>query len=477
MNTHRLLSFVLVLAALFIFPKDAGAKASAKPNVIIIFADDLGWGDLGCYGQKKYTTPHLDRMAAEGARLTDFYSAAPFCAPSRAALLTGRYQFRSGMTQNPAPDEPNRSGFGIPQDEVMLGELFQKAGYRTACVGKWHLGHTPEYYPQRHGFHEYLGILYSNDMRPVQILNGTNVVEYPVIQANLTKKYTARALQFVEKNKSRPFFLYLPHAMPHKPLAASEDFYKKSGAGLYGDVIQELDWGVGEVFRKLKQLKLDEKTLVFFTSDNGAWYGGDNGGLRGMKSTTWEGGIRVPLLAWWPGKISPGHVSRQPAIMMDLFVTSLVAAGIQPPQDRVLDGRDILPLLTGNAPSPHEFLFSMRGDELKTIRSGKWKLHGSPPGPGGKFKPMSPDEKWVDKRGPDGVTIIAQYEQGHPSDYPGVYTGDDGKVGALFDLESDPAEQHDVSGKYPEVANKLKARFDQMNQEVKTELARRKGTQ
>ena len=236
----------------------AGATAALiteRPNVIVILADDMGWGDLGCYAHPTFKTPNLDRMAREGARLTQFYTPAAYCAPTRASLMTGRYQFRSGMTSNPTPDAtPAADKIGLPASEVTLAEKFKSAGYRTGMIGKWHLGHHPEFYPTRHGFDEYLGILYSNDMRPVRLFDGEKVVEYPLVMATLTRRYTERALSFLEQNKAKPFFLYFAHAMPHKPLAASEDFYKKSGAGLYGDAMAELDWSVGQVLVKLKEL-------------------------------------------------------------------------------------------------------------------------------------------------------------------------------------------------------------------------------
>jgi len=450
----------------------ASSSESSNPNVIVILADDLGYGDLGCYGHPTFKTPNLDRMASEGARLTQFYTPVPYCAPTRASLMTGRYPFRSGMTRNPAPDEPGQSDFGLPASEVTLAEAFKAAGYRTGMIGKWHLGHKPEFYPTRHGFDEYLGILYSNDMRPVRLMDGDTVAEYPLVQATLTKRYTERAVKFIEANRARPFFLYLAHAMPHKPLAASEAFYKKSGAGLYGDAMAELDWSVGQVFATLKELGLDDKTLVLFTSDNGPWYGGSTGGLRGMKGLTWDGGLRVPFVARWPGKIPAGHVSHEPAIMMDVFATALTTAGIAPPKDRVIDGRDIMPLLTSNAKSPHNALFSLGGDQLRTVRSGKWKLHGRPPG---NPRVLKSGEPWVDKRAPDGVTILAPYEQTGPSQFPGVLTGDETKAGSLFDLEADRAEQHDVAVQHPGVVKRLQALYDEMNQQVTQATAERKG--
>ena len=458
----KLLLLAIIISALPCF---------AHTNVIILLADDMGYGDLSCYGQKKYKTPNIDQMAKDGAKLTDFYVPCPYCAPTRAALMTGRYQFRSGITRNPAPDE-GINEIGIPDEEITLGQAFQKAGYRTCCIGKWHLGHLPKFYPTRHGFNEYLGILYSSDMRPVQVMDGNKTNEYPVILANLTKKYTAKAVGFIEKNKEKPFFLYFAHHLPHKPLAASEDFYKKSGAGLYGDAVQELDRSVGEVFKKLRDLHLDTNTLVFFTSDNGPWYGGSSGGLRGMKGHTWEGGIREPLIAWLPGKIPAGHVSHEPAIIMDLFSTSLLACGVRVPQDRYIDGKNIMPILTSSAQTPHEALFAMSGDRLACVRSGKWKLHVVPPKP---VKTMRPDEKWIDKRAPDGVTIIAPFEQAHPSEYPSVLTGDETKSMSLFDLEKDPSEQHDVAAQHPDVVARLKAMFDEMNAQVPAHVEKKKG--
>jgi uncharacterized sulfatase len=436
----------------------AGPQASSvpRPNVVLILADDLGYGDLGCYGHPTFKTPVLDRLAREGARLTDFYVPVPYCAPSRGTLLTGRYPFRHGVVQNPCPDA-GVNDVGIAQSEVLLSEALKAAGYATCCVGKWHLGHKPEFYPRRHGFDEYLGILYSNDMRPVRLIDGEGVVEYPVVQCTLTQRYTHRALEFIEKNRARPFFLYLPHAMPHKPLAASEDFYKKSGAGLYADVIAELDWSVGEILAKLKALDLDTKTLVIFTSDNGPWFGGSTGGLRGMKGSTFEGGIRVPLLARWPGKIPAGHVAHAPAGTIDVLPTVLKLAGVEIPQDRLIDGRDIWPLLTSDAPSPHEALFAMQGARLATVRSGQWKLHVLAPG---RTAPREKVDDWIDPRAPDGVTLLAPYEQYKPSAYPGIHTGDQPKPMMLFDLQSDPAEQHDVAAKHPEVVKRLKQLYD-----------------
>ena len=439
------------------------AADAGKPNLVIILADDLGYGDLSGYGNAKYQTPHLDRMAAEGAKLTHFNCPASFCAPTRASLMTGRYPFRCGMTSNPAPDGgPDADGLHLPESEVTLAQLLKQAGYATGMVGKWHLGHAkPEWLPTHRGFDEYFGIPYSNDMRPVQLLEGDRRVEYPVVQATLTQRYTARALDFIERNRAHPFFLYLPHAMPHKPLAASEAFYKKSGGGLYGDAVAELDWSVGEVLAKLKALGLAENTLVVFTSDNGATFGGSTGGLRGMKGGSYEGGYRVPCLAWWPGKIPAGHLSAQPAVMMDLFATALKVAGVTPP-DRVIDGRDILPLFTSDAKSPHEVIFGQKSAQLATVRDAQWKLHVLVPGIG-LASSYKPGDHRTDPRAPDGVTILAPYEQATPDQLPGLTTGDAPKPMQLFDLQADPGEQHDVAAEHADVAERLKKAFDEMN--------------
>ena len=456
------MKFTITLFALLAF--FGGHSSAAQPNIVLILADDLGYGDLACYGHAKFKTPNLDRMAAEGAKLTHFNCPMAYCAPTRASLMTGRYPFRCGMNQNPAPDGgPDANGLHLPESEVTLAQLLKQTGYATGMVGKWHLGHAkPEWLPTHRGFDEYYGIPYSNDMRPVQVLDGDRRVEYPVVQATLTQRYTARALDFIERNRARPFFLYLPHAMPHKPLAASEDFYQKSGAGLYGDAVAELDWSVGQVLAKLKALGLAENTLVIFTSDNGATFGGSTGGLRGMKSSSYEGGYRVPCIAWWPGRISASHVSTQPAVMMDLFATALKVAGVVPPAERVIDGRDILPLFTSDAMSPHEVIFGQQAAKLATVRDARWKLHVLKPGIGlaATYKPS--DHK-TDPRAPDGVTILAPYEQATPDQLPGVQTGDAPAAMQLFDLQNDPGEQHDVAAQHADVVERLKRAFDEMN--------------
>ena len=439
------------LAAAFLALAMAGTSPAVesqvkRPNVIIILAK----------------TPNLDRMAVEGARLMHFNCPAPFCAPTRASLITGRYPFRCRMTSNPAPDSGFLSnGIGLPLSEITLPDLFHRAGYATGMVGKWHLGHSkPEFYPTHRGFEEFFGILYSNDMRPVQILEDDKVVEYPVVQATLTQRYTERALKFIERNKNKPFFFYFAHAMPHKPLAASEKYYKKSSTGLYGDVIAELDVSVGQVLAKVKELGLEERTLIVFTSDNGPWFGGSSGGLRGMKGTSWEGGYRVPFIARWPGTIPAGQTSAEPAVMMDLFATVLKAAAIAPSSDRVIDGADMLPLLTSAAKSPHNVIFGHQGAKLATVRDARWKLHVLAANE--RRDNLRPGERWIDPRAPDGVTLLAPYEQYQPVDYPGLRTGDPAAPMALFDLVADPGEQHNVAAEHPDEVKRLKALFDEM---------------
>ncbi len=462
----RGLTLFLLAAVLGAQPQVQAADPLRRPNIVLILADDMGYGDLGCYGHPKFKTPRIDQLAAEGTRLTQFNTPMPFCAPTRASLLTGRYPLRHGLTGNPAPDGgPQADALALSGTEVLLPELLRQAGYATGMVGKWHLGHKkPEHLPTHRGFEEYLGVLYSNDMRPVQLIDGEKRVEYPLVQATLTQRYTERALRFLDANKTRPFFLYFAHAMPHKPLACTEAFYKKSGAGLYGDVMAQLDASVGRVLAKIKELGLDERTLVIFTSDNGPWYGGSTGGLRGMKATSWEGGYRVPCLVRWPGRVPAGKVVSDPAVMMDLFPTVLAAAGVLPPANRVIDGKDLLPLLAGQTKSHHEHVLGMQGAQPATIRDSRWKLHVLP----ARYrKDGKPGERWIDPRGPDGVTILAPYEQAQPADYPGLRSGDETKAMTLFDLANDPGEQTDVSARNPEVVARLKMAFDRAVKEMR----------
>ncbi|QDU38299.1 Arylsulfatase precursor [Maioricimonas rarisocia] len=432
--------------------------ADRPPNVVIIFADDLGYGDLECYGHPEFRTPALNRMAAEGVRLTQCYVPTPYCAPSRGTILTGRYPWRHGVWRNPTPDA-GINDVGLPASELTIAELLREEGYATSCIGKWHLGHRPEFYPTRQGFDEYFGILYSNDMRPVELIENGRQVEYPVVQATLTQRYTTRAIDFIRRNRERPFFLYLPHAMPHKPLAASEEFYKQTGTGLYGDVIAELDWSVGQVLSELKTQGLDEQTLVIFTSDNGPWFGGSTGGLRGMKAVTWEGGLRVPAIIRWPGRIPEDVVLDQPCGTIDVLPTVLAAVGLPLPDDRTIDGRSLLPLLEQGDEQSERALFGMRGNQLACVRKGRYKLHVNTPK---RTRYMEDASEWIDPRGPDGTTILAPAEQYRPDQYPGLLTGDAPVDMMLFDLEADPGEQHDIAGRFPEVVAELKAEYDAM---------------
>lgn len=451
---RSLLAFLVLLTS--------GVLAAERPNVILILADDLGYGDLGCYGHPTFKTPHLDRMAAEGVRFTQFNCPAAFCAPTRAALMTGRYPSRCGMIGNPAPDaKPETDKIALPADEILLSQMFRKAGYRTDMIGKWHLGHHEGFLPTDRGFETYFGIPYSNDMRPVKLLRDTETAEYPVLQANLTRRYTDLACEIIERHQDEPFFLYLAHAMPHKPLAASEEWYQKTGNSLYGDVIAELDAGIGDLLAALKKHDLDEKTLVLFTSDNGPWFGGSSGGLRGMKGSTYEGGFRVPAIARWPGKIPAGQTSEALTVMMDFSATALAAAQIPPPADRVIDGVNLLPIMLdpANAPAPHDYIIGHKGAVPGSIRDARWKLHVL--NPIDNFNRLPTDGSWVDPRAPDGVTIIAPYEQARPVEHPGLKTGAPSKPNQLFDLQADPAEQTDAThGHEAEVARLTQALAD-----------------
>jgi len=430
--------------------------ADNKPNVVIILTDDMGYGDISCYNANQAKTPNIDRLAADGVRFTDFYVPTPYCAPSRATLLTGRFPLRHGMVQNPAPDA-GINEIGLKASEVTMGELFQKAGYHTKGIGKWHLGHKPEYFPVKHGFDEYYGILYSNDMRPVQLIENMDTVEYPVDQRLLTKKYTAKALDFIDRNRHSPFFLYLAHAMPHKPLAASADFYSKGDhQELYNSVIRELDWSTGEVIAKLKKLGILENTLIIFMSDNGAWYGGSTGGLKGMKATNWEGGVRVPFIIRYPQQLPQGITVSVPCWSPDILPTIMNLTGIETDPVLKLDGQDMADIIRGKSTS-HPPIFTMKDTVVRTIRDGKWKLFLTK----ADFYKEVDLKNWTDKRAPDGTTILAPYEQANPGDYPGVKPGKIEGEMLLFDLEKDPTESTDLSGKFPQVKQDMIRKYEE----------------
>jgi len=376
------------------------AQHQEKPNIIIIFADDLGYGDLSCYGHPTIITPHLDKMASEGQKWTNFYVAASVCTPSRAGLITGRYPIRSGMCSDRSRVLfPNSTG-GLPSGEITIAEQLKKAGYATAAVGKWHLGHLKPYLPTNNGFDSYFGIPYSNDMDrknaeglsrkdifwdpkikyfDVPILKDEVIIERPANQHTLTKRYNEAAVKFIKENKDGPFFLYLAHNLPHVPLFASEEFIGKSKRGLYGDVLQEIDHGVGEIIKTLKEMGIDKNTLVVFTSDNGPWlsyddHGGSAGLLHDGKGTTWEGGMRVPGIFWWPGKLKQGVVT-DIGSTLDLFTTASHLADIELPSDRIIDGVDLTPVLFGSEnPARHDIIY-YRGQTIYAARMGAYKLH------------------------------------------------------------------------------------------------------
>jgi len=376
---------VAVPSCMSSYQKSRPRTSEDRPNFIIIFTDDQGYQDVGCFGSPLIRTPNLDRMAAEGMKLTDFYVAAAVCSPSRAALLTGCYPPRVSITKVLFPEDD----IGLNLTELTIANILKAHGYVCACVGKWHLGHLPEFLPSQQGFDYYFGLPYSNDMWPENnkkypplplIKNEKNIEENPD-QSQLTQRYTKEAIKFITQNKDWPFFLYLAHTMPHVPLHVSEKFKGKSKRGLYGDVIEEIDWSVGRILKTLKRLGIDEKTLVLFTSDNGPWLSkGENGGsalpLRAGKGTTYEGGMRVPCITRWPGKIPAGKVCYELCAAIDLLPTFARIAGAKAPTDRVIDGEDIWPLMSGKpgAKSPHKAFYYYKGDKLEAVRSGTWKL-------------------------------------------------------------------------------------------------------
>ncbi|VGO17766.1 Arylsulfatase [Pontiella desulfatans] len=423
-----------------------------RPNVVLILADDLGYGDLSCYGQQNHQTPAIDRLAAEGVRATDFYVPVPYCAPSRAALLTGRHPFRNGLTRNPHPGIHDDRG--LRPEEITLAEVFRQAGYATTCIGKWHLGHTAAFHPTQQGFDEYYGILYSNDMLPVQVWENHKVVENPAEQTLLTQRYTERATDFIERNSDKPFFLYLPHAMPHKPLAASAQFHTpETPDDLYADVIRELDGSVATIRQALESAGVLEQTILIFLSDNGPHYGGSTGGLKGKKATSWEGGIRVPFLLRYPGAFPAGQVVSTPLSSLDLFPTLLGLTGVPMPAGLKIDGENITEVLQGTTDT-HGPIFSAHNEEIMTIRKGGWKLFVQEPRYLSK-RDLNPD--YVDRVWPNGITILGQREQPTSMQYPGVPPMPLGNPRPLFNLAADSSEMTDVSGAHPEIVEQLTA--------------------
>ena len=447
MSRPRFLTICTVLAVCIA----SFAKAdAAKPNFVVVFCDDLGYGDLGCFGHPSIKTPHLDRMAREGQRWTNFYVGASVCTPSRAALLTGRLPIRNGMmSAKRRVLFPNSKG-GLPASEITIAEQLKKAGYATAAVGKWHLGHLPQFLPTEHGFDTYWGIPYSNDMDArkgfpsyrasaqkdanyvpqieqyhVPLIHDKKEIERPADQNTITARYAAKAIEFIETNKEKPFFIYLAHNLPHIPLFAGEAHRGKSRRGIYGDVIEEIDAGVGQIMASLEKHGIAENTLVVFTSDNGPWlpfatHGGSAGLLREGKGSTFEGGMREPTLFWWPGKVAPG-VQMELGATMDLLPTFSALAGVKPPADRTLDGYDLSPLLLGKAEKgPRDSVFYWRSEELYAVRQGPWKLHFITEGCYG----IGPKK-----------TVHEKPE--------------------LYHLEHDPSEKYNIAADHPEVVKRL----------------------
>lgn len=453
----NILTFIIIimLAITGCTDSNKNSRQDQKPNVVIIFTDDLGYGDISTYGQKQHSTPNIDNLAKQGVKCTDFYVPVPYCAPSRATLLTGRFPLRHGLIKNPTPDAGIDS-IGISSSEITLGEVLQGEGYQTKLVGKWHMGHIDEYFPTKHGFDEYYGILYSNDMRPVQIVENLDTVEYPVDQSFLTKKYTEKAIDFIRRKKDEPFFLHLCHAMPHKPLAASKDFYTpETPDNLYDDVIRELDWSVGKIMDELTALNILENTIVIFMSDNGPSWGGSTGGLKGMKAKNWEGGTRVPFIIRSQG-LPKDLTITTPCWSPDIFPTLLNMLDVELPPDRTLDGENIYDVLTGNK-TDHKPIFTLHRDKVMTIRHGDWKLFLKKPK---YYKGVDRNYKisW-DKRGPDGTTIIAPMEQYNPNVYPGVKPMDFKEFPLLFNLKEDQGETENLAKEYPEKVSELQEAY------------------
>ncbi|MGD9648796.1 MAG: sulfatase [Pirellulales bacterium] len=458
--------------------KSAAARPAQLPNIVVIFCDDLGYGDLGVYGAQGYTTPHLDQMAAEGIRFTRFYVAQAVCSASRAALLTGCYPNRVGIQGALGP----RSMVGIHDDEMTLAELVKQRDYATAIFGKWHLGHLPQFLPTRHGFDEYFGLPYSNDMWPLHpgylhlppeqrkrrgfpdlpLLEDESVAITPVAPAEqnmLTTWYTEHAVRFIERHREQPFFLYVAHSMPHVPLHVSEKYRDKTERGLFGDVIEEIDWSVGEILKTLQTTGLDDRTLVIFTSDNGPWlnYGnhaGSAGPLREGKGTSWEGGIREPFIARWPGVIPAGKVSDEPAMTIDLLPTIARLIDAKPPEHQI-DGLDIWPLLIGTegAKNPHEAYFIYyANNQLQAVIDGAWKL----------YLPHTYRTLAGRPGGRDGQPV--DYEQ-RTLEQP-----------ELYNLVDDIGEQTDVAAMHPEVVAHLLKLAEQSREDLGDSLTHRQAS-
>ncbi len=455
----------VVTAALTMGP----VAAAEKPNIVIIFTDDQGYGDVGCYGAKQFSTPNLDQLAQQGIRFTDFHVSQPVCSASRASLLTGCYANRIGIHGALNPNARH----GLHADETTIAEICKSQGYVTGIAGKWHLGHHPQFLPTRHGFDTYFGLPYSNDMwpyhpeakkgayPPLPMFQDEKIINAdvsPEDQTQLTTQYTEFAVKFIAANKDKPFFFYLAHSMPHVPLFVSDKYKGKSPGGLYGDVIEEIDWSVGQIMKALDDHQLTEKTLLIFTSDNGPWlsYGnhsGSAGPLREGKGTVWEGGVRVPFIARWPGQIPAGSVCREPAMTIDLLPTIAAILGAELPK-RTIDGKDIGPLLRNepNARCPHQAYFHYYGQgELQAVRSGKWKL----------ILPHTYRTMAGQTPGRDGQ--------------PGRYKFVKIEQPELYDLDADIGETKNVAAEHPEIVKKLLALAENARDELGDALTRRTG--
>ena len=415
--------------------------APSRPNLIVLFADDLGYGDLGCYGSS-IPTPNLDRMAREGMRFTNCISANPVCSPSRAGLLTGQYPTRVGVPKVYFPQDTT----GLDPKHKTLAEYLKPVGYSTACIGKWHLGTQPQYLPRRRGFDSYFGIPYSNDMTPTHILDNEDVVEPVAQQKSLTPRYTEHAIAFIEQQKANPFFLYLPYTFPHQPLFASEKFEGKTKQGIYGDVVAEIDWSAGRILDALRRNPaVARNTLVLFSSDNGPWYQGSPGPFRGRKGSTWEGGVREPLLAWQPGTVAPGKTCDALVSLMDVTPTMAARCGIRSP-DEPFDGRDIAPLLSGRIADSQwnqqrDVLLYFTENDLQCVRKANWKLHVS----------VYNTPLYVQRPAEGRFSMWLPQPQ-------------------LYDLSVDPGENYDVADRRPEIVRELLARADEMIQGFPPEI-------
>jgi len=437
-------------------------------NFIVINLDDAGYGDFSFNGAYGYQTPNIDKMASEGMRFTHFLAAQPISGASRAGLLTGCYPNRIGFAGAPGPG----SDYGVHPDEMTLGELMKQKGYATAIYGKWHLGDAPQFLPLQNGFDEYYGLPYSNDMWPFhpqqgEVFNfpdlptyeGNDIIGYNTDQSQFTTDYTSRTVNFIKKNKNKPFFIYLAHSMPHVPLAVSDKFKGKSEQGLYGDVMMELDWSVGEVLRTLREQGLEENTLIILTSDNGPWanYGnhaGSAAGLREAKATTFDGGNRIPCIMYWKGKIQPGTTCNKLASNIDIFPTLAELSGAPLPQ-RKIDGVSLTPLIQGekNANPRESFVYYYNRNDLEAVTDGMFKLVF-----------------------PHRYVTYGAYAPGNDGQ-PGQLTNIDLKKAELYDLRRDPGERYDVISQYPEVAVKLMRIADQKRGELGDNLTRQKGTE